>query len=354
MKEKVISGIQQIGIGVPKMREAWKWYKSNFGFDIRMFEEAAVAEHMLPYTGGLPQKRHAALALNLQGGGGFEIWQYVERTPLAPAFEIQLGDLGIFAAKIKVRDIRVAHAFLKAQGVEILSGILRDPRGKEHFFVKDPYGNIFQLVTSITWFRNEKKPTGAAYGATIGVSDIDRSIIFYKSILGYDQVIFDESTVFGEFACLPGGNNRFRRVLLRHSKPRLGAFSPIFGTSEIELVQVLDREAQHIYHNRFWGDLGFIHLCFDISGMDLLREECKQKGFPFTVDVDHSFDMGEAAGSFAYTEDPDGALIEFVETHKIPILKSIGWYVNLRKRHPEKSLPNWLLNAIRFNKAKDI
>ncbi|MBN2482555.1 MAG: VOC family protein [Bacteroidales bacterium] len=354
MKEKVISGIQQIGIGVPKMREAWKWYKQNFGVDIRMFEDDAVAEHMLPYTGGKPQKRHAALALNLQGGGGFEIWQYVERKPLSPAFEIQLGDLGIVAAKIKCRDAKEAFAFLKSSHVEMLSGILRDPRGKEHFFVKDPYGNIFQLVTSITWFKNEKKPTGAAYGAIIGVSDIERSFDFYSSILGYDQVIFDETTVFGEYASLPGGNSRFRRMLLRHSKPRLGAFSPIFGTSEIELVQVFDRQAQKIYSQRFWGDLGFIHLCFDIRGMKPLREECKEKGFPFTVDVDHSFDMGEAAGSFAYTEDPDGTLIEFVETHKIPILKKFGWYLNLRKRRPEKALPRWLLKAIAFNKAKDI
>ena len=99
MKEKVISGIQQIGIGVPNMREAWKWYKGNFGVDVRMFEESAIAEHMLPYTGGKPQKRHAALALNLQGGGGFEIWQYVERTPLAPAFEIQLGRPGNFCSQ---------------------------------------------------------------------------------------------------------------------------------------------------------------------------------------------------------------------------------------------------------------
>jgi len=354
LKEKVISGIQQIGIGVPNVREAWKWYKQNFGVDIRMFEDSAVAEHMLPYTGGKPQKRHAALALNLQGGGGFEIWQYVERTPLSPKFDIQLGDLGIFAAKIKCHNARLTHDFLKLQGVEMLSGVLRDPRGKEHFFVKDPYGNIFQLVTSVTWFKNEKKPTGAAYGAIIGVSDIDRSIHFYKTLLGYDQVIFDESTVFGEFACLSGGNSRFRRVLLRHSKPRLGAFSPLFGTSEIELIQVLDRQPQKIYHERFWGDLGFIHLCFDINGMGLLREECKQKGFPFTVDVDHSFDMGEAAGSFSYTEDPDGTLIEFVETHKIPILKNLGWYLNLRNRRPEKSLPRWLLSAIAFNRAKDI
>jgi catechol 2,3-dioxygenase-like lactoylglutathione lyase family enzyme len=354
VKEKLISGIQQIGIGVPNVREAWKWYKQNFGVDIRMFEDSAVAEHMLPYTGGKPQKRHAALALNLQGGGGFEIWQYVERKPLSPKFEVRLGDLGIFAAKIKCRNIRSTFDFLKSQGVEMLSGILRDPRGKEHFFVKDLYGNIFQIVTSITWFRNEKKPTGAAYGAIIGVSDINSSIEFYHSLLGYDHITFDETTVFGEYASLPGGNMKFRRVLLRHSKPRLGAFSPIFGTSEIELVQVLDRQPQKIYHERFWGDLGFIHLCFDIRGMNLLREECKQKGFPFTVDVDHSFDMGEAAGSFAYTEDPDGTLIEFVETHKIPILKSMGWYLNLKKRKPEKALPKWLLNAISFNKAKDI
>jgi catechol 2,3-dioxygenase-like lactoylglutathione lyase family enzyme len=354
VREKVISGIQQIGIGVPDVKEAWKWYKQCFGVDIRMFEDSAVAEHMLPYTGGKPQKRHAALALNLQGGGGFEIWQYVERTPLSPKFEIQLGDLGIFAAKIKCHHAKTTYEFLKSKGVQMLSGILRDPRGKEHFFVKDPYGNIFQLVTSITWFRNEKKPTGAAYGAMIGVLDVDKSKDFYGSILGYDQVIFDETTVFGEYAGLPGGNNRFRRVLLRHSKPRLGAFSPIFGTSEIELVQVLDREPQKIYKERFWGDLGFIHLCFDIRGMNLLREECKQKGCPFTVDVDHSFDMGEAAGSFSYTEDPDGTLIEFVETHKIPILKSLGWYLNLKDRKPEKALPNWLLNAISFNKARDI
>jgi catechol 2,3-dioxygenase-like lactoylglutathione lyase family enzyme len=354
LKEKVISGIQQIGIGVPDVREAWKWYKQCFGVDIRMFEDKAVAEHMLPYTGGLPQKRHAALALNMQGGGGFEIWQYVERTPLSPNFKIQLGDLGIFASKIKCHHAKTTYDSLKTLGVDMLSGILRDPRGKEHFFVKDPYGNIFQLVTSKTWFRNEKKPTGAAYGAIIGVSDIDKSVDFYRSILGYDEIIFDETTVFGEYACLPGGNNRFRRVLLKHSKPRLGAFSPLFGTSEIELVHVLDRQPQRIYQERFWGDLGFIHLCFDIRGMDLLREECKQKGFPFTVDVDHSFDMGEAAGSFSYTEDPDGTLIEFVETHKIPILKSLGWYLNLRKRKPEKALPRWLIKAISFNRAKDI
>ena len=80
LKEKIISGIQQIGIGVTNLKESWKWYKETFGMDIRIFEEAAVAELMQPYTGGKPRMRHAALTMNLMGGGGFEIWQYVEET----------------------------------------------------------------------------------------------------------------------------------------------------------------------------------------------------------------------------------------------------------------------------------
>jgi catechol 2,3-dioxygenase-like lactoylglutathione lyase family enzyme len=354
MNAKVISGIQQIGIGVTNLKEAWRWYKKNFGMDIRMFEDNSVAEFMLPYTGGKPQRRHAVLALNLQGGGGFEIWQYVERKPQYPDFTIQLGDLGIFAAKIKCRDIKATYDFLKDNGVEMISGLMPDPRGKEHFYVKDPYGNIFELVPSMNWLKDEKKPTGAVYGAIIGVSDIARAKEFYSSILGYDTIIFDETAVFNEFENLPGGKSRIRRMLLNHSKPRAGGFSPVFGSSEVELVQVLDRQPQKIFNGRFWGDPGFIHLCYDIHGMGLLREECRAKGCPFTVDVDKDFDMGEAAGSFSYTEDPDGTLIEFVETYKIPLLKKIGWYLNLRKRDPEKALPRWLLMAIGFNRVKEI
>ena len=48
-----ISGIQQIGIGVSNVHEAFKWYRIHFGMDVPIFEEAAVAGLMLPYTGGL-------------------------------------------------------------------------------------------------------------------------------------------------------------------------------------------------------------------------------------------------------------------------------------------------------------
>lgn len=70
MDEVVISSIQQIGIRVNDVKESWKWDRENFGFDVRIFEEKATADLMVIYTGGKPQKRHAVLTLNLQGGGG--------------------------------------------------------------------------------------------------------------------------------------------------------------------------------------------------------------------------------------------------------------------------------------------
>ena len=66
-----INGIQQLGVGVEDIHEAWDWYRKYFSMDILMFDEEAVAELMLAHTEGQPRKRHAILALNLEGGVGF-------------------------------------------------------------------------------------------------------------------------------------------------------------------------------------------------------------------------------------------------------------------------------------------
>lgn len=358
MKEVNIVGIQQLGVGVKNLREAWGWYKKYFGIDIRILEEKAPSEYMAYYTGGIVRNRHAAIAISLQGGGGFEIWNHTDFEPRSAVFDVQLGDLGICVGKIKCKDPDKAYEWFKEQG-QNLPGKVESVEGRKQFFIKDPYGNVFQLVPSQTWLREEGKHTGATYGAILGCSDAERSLAFYRDILGYDKVVYDLQGHFADLACLPGGQGQFRRILLTHSEKRSGPLSAIFGESEIELLQPLDRTPRKIFEDRFWGELGFIHLCFDIRGMDAMRERCKQNGYPMTVDTaqimkDKSFDMGDAAGFFAYNEDPDGTLIEYVETHKIPVVKKLGIYINLQKRNPRKPLPTWMLKAMRFLKAKDI
>lgn len=358
MKKPIISGIQQIGIGVSEVYEGWKWYRRHFGMDIPMFDEAAEAALMLPYTGGEPRSRHAILALNKQGGGGMEIWQYTSRTPEGPSFVPQLGDLGIYIAKIKSRNVSKTFQFLKQKNANLLTDIVIDPAGQEHFYVKDPFDNIFDVVPSDNWFSSSNFTTGGMYGCTIGVSNIDESLNLYRDVLGYNEVVYDETSSFDDYKNLPSGEKKYRRILLRHSvDQRKGAFSKMLGKSEIELVQCIDRTANKIFKDRLWGDLGYIHLCFDVNGMSSLKELCASKGFPFTVDScpddTPSFDMGDAAGHFTYIEDPDGTLIEFVETHKIPLMKKFNWFLDLRKRNPEKPLPNWMLRTLALNRVKD-
>lgn len=350
-----INGIQQLGVGVENVQEAWKWYREHFSMDIRMFEDEAVAELMLAHTDGKPRARHAVLALNMRGGGGFEIWQHKGKKPQPVGFDIQLGDLGINMGKIKTDNVQAAYQKFSNEGLDLLTQVHEDPAGNDHFYMKDIYGNMWEIKNQKEVFRKkEKSVSGGVLGAVIGVENMEKSLPVYQEILDYDKVVYDETGTFEDFYGIPGGDKQFRRILLKHSDIKSGAFSPFFGQSVIELVQALEREPKNIYEGRIWGDPGFIHLCFDINGMDAFREKVKGLGHPFTVDSAkalESFDMGEAAGNFAYIQAPEGTLIEFVETHRIPLLKKLNWYLDFRKRgdHP---LPNWMLKMFRFKRVK--
>jgi catechol 2,3-dioxygenase-like lactoylglutathione lyase family enzyme len=353
--EKIICGIQQMGIGVPNVQEIWKWYRTNFGIDVRIFEEAAPAPLMTKYTGGIVQSRTATLALSMEGGGGFEIWQYTSRNTEKSTFEIELGDYGMFACKIKSRDVRKSYEFIKSNGGNVLNDPHRDPSGKLSFFVKDPNGNFFQIVEGGGWFSDTGhfSKCGGVAGTIIGVSNMEKSLKLYKDILGYDTIDYDVTDSFEDFSVLIGGDKTFRRIRLSHKELRKGPFAKLLGPTQIELVQAIDQTGRrNMFEKRFWGDWGFIHLCFDVQGMEQLKKECEQSGFPFTVDSSDTFDMGEAGGRFSYIEDPDGTWIEFVETHKVPVMKKIGWYINLKNRKPGKFLPNWMLKAMALNRVK--
>lgn len=350
--KKNITGIQQLGIGVSQVHKAFDWYRKNLGMDIKIFEEAATAEIMLPYTAGTPRERHAILAVNMHGGGGFEIWQHTGHTPPPPVFNVQLGDTGIYIGKLKTHDINLSHKDLLYKNITILGGIEKNPAGTAHFFFKDPFNNIFQMVEEPSLYEKSSAPNGGTFGAIIGVSDVDKALKLYQDVLEYDLTVYDQEANFNDLQALPGGKSKVRRILLKHQKQRRGAFSPLFGPTEIELVQVLDRTPKPIFQDRIWGDLGFIHLCFDITGMDAMRKACEKAGFPFTVDSSNSFDMGDAAGHFAYVSDPDGTPIEFVETHKVPIVKKLGLFINLQKRDPEKPLPFWVLKGLKLSRIR--
>lgn len=353
MDRKLIYGIQQIGVGVDDAEAGFKWYGTKLGSDIKVFDDNNTATFMAPYMGGEPHDKRAILAMNMLGGSGYEIWQYLDREPQKPKEKVKLGDFGITIVKVKSLDIEKSYHRLKEEKVSFLSEIVKDPDGKRSFYIQDPYENILQIKEFSSWYNKKAKgDTGGLFGCTLGVSDIDKALKLYSDILGYNHVVFDETDTFADLQSLPNGESKFRRVLLAHKDVRKGGFSPLLGESQIELIQDMEGKPNKIYADRYWGDIGFIHLCFDIRNMKYLVNECAEKGFPFKVLSDSSFDMGEANGHWGYIEDTDGTLIEFVETNKVTLLKKLNLSIDLRKRDPYKSLPNWLIRALSFSRVK--
>lgn len=344
---QLITGIQQVGIGVADVDEAWSWYRNTFNMDVPVFDDEADATLMKQYTGNEVHSRRAVLALNMMGGGGFEIWQFKNRTPAPAEHTPRFGDLGINAVKIKSANPKVTHQQLKLNKNASISDLYQHPAIGQTFWIWDPYGNVFQIVKDNSWFKKGPDTSGGVCGIAIGVSNIDASSTLYTDVLGFTKTLYDET---GTFDDLPVGSNYRRTCFVKPQKDE-GAFSRLLGSIQVELIQDLTNDSRKIYRNRYWGDLGFIHVCFDVNDMDKLKNECEESGRPFIIDSANTFDMGEAAGRFSYIEDRDGTLIEFVQTHKLPVIKRWGWYLNLKNRKRKTPLPNWMLRLMSLNKV---
>jgi len=352
MEQKLIYGFQQVGVGIEDADAAFKWYSTRLGSDVVVFDDSNEATYMAPYMGGQARNKRALMAVNMSGGCGYEIWQYLDRKPVKIKEPVQLGDFGINLIKVKSRDISGSFNRLKSMNVNILSDIVSEPDGRKCFYIKDPYDNILCIKEFDDWYSSNGFDVGGIFGCVIGVSDIDESRKLYSDILGYDMVVYDKTGTFEDLENLPNGNGKFRRILLDHEEDRKGGFAKFFGNSQIELIQSLGSKPKRIFKDRYWGDQGFIHLCFDIKNMKKLVEECAENGFPFKVLSNESFDMGETNAHWGYIEDCDGTLIEFVETHKVTILKKFNWFINLRNRDPRKPLPNWLIKSLSLKRVK--
>ena len=346
-----VNGIQQIGMGVNDAKAVFNWYRKHLGFDILVFEDESPATLMTRYTGGSIQNRFALLAMNMKGGGGLEVWQFKDREPKKPEFDLQWGDFGINAMKVRSIAIEKTHSYLKKLQLPLITKLVQSGQSASNFYFKDPWDNLVEVVSDSYTFCSTKSNCGGVLGAIIGVSDMEESIRFYQKLLQYDIIVSDQTGFFADFETLAGGQYCFRRVILKHRSRKVGGFGELLGPTELELIQVLDRNPKCIYENRFWGDLGFIHLCFDIQAMSAFQKMAAALKYPFTVDSANSFDMGKAAGHFGYVEDPDGTLLEFVETHKVPIFKRLGLYINLKERNSLKPLPKWLVKAMRIHRV---
>ncbi|MFM9986628.1 MAG: VOC family protein [Flavobacteriales bacterium] len=350
---KRINGLQHIGVAVTDMDASLRFYRKFFGLDIPFFDSVQPAPLMDYYTHGKTITKRASMIMNLQGGCAIEVIRPTSFEPTAAKNAVVVGDLGIFNTTVKCRDIRAAHTFCKEQGVKGLTSLSKDPAGRETFYITDPDNNIWQYVCSNQWYTTGKHFSGGVVGCSTGVSDMDKALHLYKDVLGFDEVVYDQTGKFEDWKELPQGTETYRRVLLTQKGQPGGGFAKVTGKTYIELVQAKDRKPNYIFEDRIWADTGYAHIGFDVKGMSALGEDLGKSGYPFTCDSRNALSMGQTKVHCTYIHDDDRTLIELIEVYKVPIVEKWGIFLNVEKRDPLKPLPDFMLKALRFSRIKD-
>lgn len=352
----MINAIQHIGFGVADRDRSWAFYR-KLGFDVPMSLNQSYASRMEPLVGG-NYERKVVIAANLMGGATLELYEYLSTQPMPLPEKFMWGDPGMNATALKVPNLARALDLFKDTPETIIAGPLNWPAypSWRAALIKDPDGLLIYLVEipemkySIC---RKKDSVGGVVFSTIAVTDMKRSLEFYRKILDYSEVVYDwkgEDTMLGS---IPGGARPMRRVMLRDPRPSSSFFSFYLDRGMIELVEVEGSKGKHVYEGRRWGDVGQMEVCFDVYDIRATFNELVRRGAkPMLEPNDEDFDMGHGSTAlFAYVADPDGTMIEMAEPTKLNITKAIA--LDLRKRKPGKSFPTWLMKMSRFNRYKE-
>jgi catechol 2,3-dioxygenase-like lactoylglutathione lyase family enzyme len=292
------------------------------------------------------------MIMNLQGGCAIEVIRPTSFEP-KPAMHAHVGDLGICVTQVKCKDIQASHNFCKENKAPGLTPIAKDPIGRATFYMQDLDGLHWQFIESNQWYTKGNHHSGGVIGCSVGVSNMREALELYAGVLGFDKVLIDTQSSFSDWTSLPGGTEKFHRVILTQSAQPGGGFAKVTGSNFIELVQALDRQPNYLFKDRIWGDSMFAHIGFDVKGMKAIGEDLKAVGYPFTCDSNNALSMGQTKVHCTYIHDKDRTLIEMIEVYKVPIIEKWGIFLDVEKRDPLKPLPDFMLKALRFSRVKD-
>jgi catechol 2,3-dioxygenase-like lactoylglutathione lyase family enzyme len=81
--------------------------------------------------------------IRVPGGATIEIFEF---KPSSPGAEVVWNRCGITHMSFNVKDTRKWQDYLVAKGVEIVAPVEQSPHGHTFFFVKDPDGNLIELI----------------------------------------------------------------------------------------------------------------------------------------------------------------------------------------------------------------
>jgi catechol 2,3-dioxygenase-like lactoylglutathione lyase family enzyme len=132
-----------IGLTVSDFNAAVKFYSDVFGCPLVGVSDAPT-ERVRTFFGVAADAPRCKIGwIRVPGGGILEIFGF---EPKLPADSITWHRVGLTHFSFNVRNTRKWYDYLVSKGVECVTRPERSPRGHWFFFVRDPDGNLIEMI----------------------------------------------------------------------------------------------------------------------------------------------------------------------------------------------------------------
>jgi catechol 2,3-dioxygenase-like lactoylglutathione lyase family enzyme len=136
----------------------------------------------------------------------------------------------------------------------------------------------------------------------ITVSDLERSIAFYRDLLGLDLIMTEESE--------RSQDDRSKALGVAGAKVKLAILRA--GEARVELIEYVTAKGRP--YDRKNNDAGAMHIAFQVADIDAVYQRLIDHGVRFTAPP-ATIPAGPMAGwRWTYFFDPDGVSLEIIQT----------------------------------------
>lgn len=301
-----ISGVHHVAIGVENLEGMKSFYRGLLGFTETFAEFGESEQEIMREVTRSSRAVFSGAILGQKAQGILvELIHMSEPAPRTIRDDFRYGDIGVAKMTVVVSDVQVVYEELRGR-IDFCSrpraAVIPGWGDYPFAYCKDPEGNLVELVSTRA---TEKGVFQGACSIGISVTDIERSISFYRDILGLEKVVENHAAFSGIVDEISGG---------RASRVRSCLLSAKGGSRmTIELFEVSQPRGRSIPFAANWGDFGYLQVAFscdDIRGMasDIEAAGTSLLCSPKVMDGG----IPDHPGEFVYARDPDGIPVEFL------------------------------------------
>jgi catechol 2,3-dioxygenase-like lactoylglutathione lyase family enzyme len=296
------SGVHHVAIGVKDLETMRSFYHDILGFtEVSAEFDESEQEIMREVVRAFRVILGGVMLRHREGGILLELIRVTEPAPQPIRKDFKYGDIGVNKITVVVSNLLEIYERLKNKvdffsepKVAVISGWGEYP----FVYCKDPEGNLVELITLAK--TEEKNPFKGLCSIGISVTDLERTISFYREHLGFYTVVIKQHEAFSGFVddLTDCEGTKIRSCLISTDSNMEGM---------VELFEVSNPRGRSIPFSTIWGDFGYLQIAFSCDDIHGMVSRLESAGIEFLCSP-----KIKDGGEFVYAKDPVGIPIEFL------------------------------------------